>query len=100
MRSHTFPLRFGILLCFLLVPFLTSCGRLGDSTAREAFRKEHPDFELLHSETGEGWDGVAYHHFYYKKPSDDGVYTEFWCFVQQDDGKWKITGRSTPTQTR
>lgn len=89
-------------LCFSILFFLAlmsaSCGKLYDKTARDAFLKENPNFTIVDSYTGEGWDGVGYHHFYYKKPNDDKVYKEIWCFEQQNDGTWKITQRWTPKE--
>ncbi|MCC6826070.1 MAG: hypothetical protein IT172_10040 [Acidobacteria bacterium] len=55
--------------------------------------KENPTYTIVLSETGEGWEGVAYHHFLYKKPNEDKVYKEIWCFVQQENGTWKVTNR-------
>lgn len=75
-----------------------SCGRLSQKTANETFLKEHPTYTIVFSETGEGWEGVGYHHFAYKKPNDENVYKEVWTFVQQDDGTWKVTGRWTPEE--
>ncbi len=80
-------------LIILLVLVFTSCGRLSQKTADEMFLKEKPAYTIVSSETGEGWEGVAYHHFAYKKPNDDKVYKEVWCFVQQQDGTWKVTNR-------
>ncbi len=76
----------------------TSCGRLNQKTANETFLKENPTYTIVYSATGEGWDGVAYRHFEYKKPNDEKVYKEIWCFVQQHDGTWKVTGRETPKE--
>ncbi len=70
-----------------------SCGRLSKKTANEIFMKENPTYTIVLSETGEGWEGVAYHHFLYKKPNEDKVYKEIWCFVQQENGTWKVTNR-------
>lgn len=75
-----------------------SCGRLRQNAAHEAFLKEHPTYTIISSATGEGWEGVAYHHFAYKKPNDEAIYREIWCFEQQDDGTWKVTGRWTPKE--
>lgn len=80
-------------LLISLVLISTSCGRLSQRTANESFLKENPTYTIVSSETGEGWEGVAYHHFVYKKPDDEKVYKEIWCFVQQEDGTWKVTSR-------
>jgi hypothetical protein len=65
---------------------------------QETFLRENPTYTILYSETGEGWDGVAYHHFVYKKPNDENVYKEIWCFEQQNDGSWNVTQRWTPKE--
>ena len=91
-----------ISLCFSIVLFLAlvsvSCGRLSQRTMQEAFLRENPTYTILGSETGEGWDGVAYHHFVYRKPNDEKVHKEIWCFEQQDDNSWKVTQRWTPKE--
>ena len=84
------------LLFLAVVTF--SCGRLSQRTANERFLKEHPTYTIVFSETGEGWEGVGYHHFAFKKPNDENVYKEVWTFIQQDDGTWKVTGRWTPKE--
>ena len=81
-------------MLLVLALVATSCGRLSQKTANEAFLKENPKYTIVSSATGEGWEGVAYHHFAYKKPSDEKIYKEVWCFVQQGDGTWKVTGRT------
>ncbi len=102
MRDIKKTRNYKIYLCFSMSLFLalvsTSCGRLSQQTANEMFLKEHPTYTIVFSETGEGWEGVGYHHFAYKKPNDDAVYKEVWTFVQQDDGTWKVTGRWTPKE--
>ena len=72
------------LLFLAVVTF--SCGRLSQRTANERFLKEHPTYTIVFSETGEGWEGVGYHHFAFKKPNDE------------NDGTWKVTGRWTPKE--
>jgi hypothetical protein len=84
---------FFILLLFALVAI--SCGTLSEKTANETFLREHPTYTIVFSGTGEGWDGVEYRHFQYKKPNDETVYKEIWCFVRQDDGTRKVTSRWT-----
>jgi hypothetical protein len=91
-KSHKTYLCISVFL--ILILFSVSCGVLTNKTAREAFSKENPTYKIIHSYTGEGWDGVGYHHFEYKKPNDETVYKEMWCFVQQEDGNWKVTGKS------
>ncbi len=84
---------------FLIIAFVsTSCGNLSQESANSAFLKEHPTYTIVHSATGEGWEGVVNYHFDYKKPNDENVYKEVWTFVQQDDGTWKVTGRWTPKE--
>ena len=78
-------------MILLVVTAFTGCARLSDETARNAFRESHPNFELLTSYTGEGWDGVAYHYFIYKVPGDPKRYEDMWCFVYQESGEWKVT---------
>lgn len=82
---------FGFILFFLLG--FIACGRLSEKTAKESFLKENPSYTIISSSTGEGWDGVAYHQFAYKKPYGDKIYREIWCFVQQKDGTWEVTNR-------
>lgn len=95
-KNYKRYLYFSILLLLPLVSI--SCGRLSQKTANEAFLKENPTYTIVSSETGEGWEGVGYHHFVYKKPDDENVYKEVWTFVQQDDGTWKVTSRWTPKE--
>jgi hypothetical protein len=83
-------------LVILLASVSISCGVLTNKVANEAFLKEHPTYTIVSSATGEGWDGVGYHHFSYKKPNDERIYKEIWCFEQQEDGAWKVTQRWTP----
>lgn len=89
-------------LFFLVIIILTfvniSCGRLSQKTAQEMFLEKNPTYKILHSETGERWDGVAYHQFEYKKPNDEKNYKEVWCFEQQTDGSWKVTAQWTPKE--
>ena len=92
--KHTYWL----LVLLSLASVSVSCGRLSHQTANEMFLKEHPTYTILYSATGEGWDGVAYRHFKYKKPDDENVYKAVWTFVQQDDGTWKVTGRPIPKE--
>lgn len=91
-----------IYLCFPILLFLAlvavSCGNISQKTANETFLNEHPTYTIIHSDTGEGWEGVVNYHFEYKKPGDERVYKEAWTFVQQDDGTWKVTGRWTPKE--
>jgi len=71
-----------------------ACGRLTQSTAEKAFLQEHPEYVIVSSYTGEGWEGVGYHHFNYRKPGDARMYSVMWSFEQNDDGSWKVTGRT------
>lgn len=87
-----------ISIFLLVVLFSVLCDILRDKTAREMFIKENPTYTIIHSYTGEGWEGVGYHHFEYKKPNDEKIYKDVWCFVQQEDGNWKVTERWTPEE--
>lgn len=91
-----------IFLCFSGFLFLAlvtiSCGRLSQKTADEMFLKKNPNYTIINSYTGEGWEGVAYHQFEYKKLKDERIYKEIWCFEQQDNGDWKITSQYTPKE--
>lgn len=62
------------------------------------FLERNPTYTIINSYTGEGWEGVANHHFEYKKPNDERIYKEVWTFVQQDNGTWKVTGQWTPKE--
>lgn len=95
-RKYKISFYFSTLIFLALVTI--SCGRLDQKTANETFLKKNPTFTLVNSYTGEGWDGVAYHHFEYKKPNDENVYEEIWCFEQQDDGSWKVTSQYFPKE--
>lgn len=87
LRKYLYRLGF-----FATLLFIVSCGRLNDRNARDIFLEKNPSYTIIHSETGEGWEGVAYHHFTYKKPDDRKIYKEMWCFVQEDDGTWRVYG--------
>lgn len=96
------PKTLKILFCFSILLVLAlvtiSCGRLSQKTAHEMFLKRNPTYTIINSYTGEGWEGVANHHFEYKKPNDERIYKEVWTFVQQDNGTWKVTGQWTPKE--
>ncbi len=97
-KSRTYLICLRFLMLFFLALVFTSCGRLSQKTADEMFLNEHPTYTIVYSATGEGWQGVAYHHFEYKKPADENIYKEVWAFVRQDDGTWKVTSRWTPKE--
>lgn len=97
-RNRVYRAQLCLLVLFFLAFAFSACGRLSQKTANGIFLREHPTYTLVYSATGEGWEGVGYHHFEYKKPGDENVYKEVWTFVQQDDGNWKVTSRWTPKE--
>lgn len=95
-KSPTLTKCFCLSMVLFILLFHTACGRLNQKSANEIFLKENPDYTIVHSAPGEGWDGVVNYHFDYKKPNDKKIYKEAWTFVQQDNGTWKVTGRWIP----
>lgn len=87
-----------LLFPLLLLILASGCGGLSRKEANEAFLKENPTYTVIHSDTGEGWEGVVNYHFVYRKPLDEKTYKEAWTFVQQNDGTWKVTGRWVPRE--
>jgi hypothetical protein len=84
-------------IIFLILVF-ASCGRLNQKSANEIFLSENPTYTIVYSAPGEGWDGVVYYHFEYKKPNDETVYKKIWCLEEQKDGTWKVTNRDASNQ--
>lgn len=83
--------RFGLcLIALMMVGF--SCSTMRRSDASAFFRDKYPTYELLSSETGEGWDGVVNYHFNYRKPDDEKVYEEACTFIREDNGSWRSSG--------
>lgn len=85
-----------LLLLFSFVSL--SCGNLTKSSANAAFRRANPTFTLIHSDTGEGWDGVINYHFSYRKPDDTTIYKEVWTLERRENRLWEVTGRWTPKE--
>jgi hypothetical protein len=59
------------------------------SDANQFFRTKYPTYELVNSETGEGWDGAVNYHFRYRKPDNAKVYEEVCTFIRENNGKWR-----------
>lgn len=79
----------------MLLSVFISCGRLSQKNANEIFLSRNPTYTIVYSGPGEGWDEVVYYHFEFKKPNNEKIYKEIWCFVKQEDGTWKVTNRET-----
>lgn len=75
-RAKTYKTFLYFLILLFVISVNVSCGKLSQKTAQETFLKENPTYTILSSETGEGWDGVEYHHFAFKKPNDEKIYKE------------------------
>ena len=83
------------LILLLGAVMLLSYGRLTRKGANSSFLRENPNYSIVDSAPGEGWSGVVYYHFKYKKPESDALYEEIWCF-EWADGVWVVTYRSEP----
>jgi len=78
---------------------VSSCAKVTEAEAKDAFLKANPTFTVIDIDAGEGWDGVVTYHYVYKKPNDDTKYEEAWTFVKKEDGSWKISKWIPKTST-
>jgi hypothetical protein len=72
--------------------FLTSCGDTPNDRKVEAdFLKQHPTWEVLSVNVGEGDASAAYYHIRYKRPGESQVYEEIWQYLNEGQSVWKLS---------